>query len=135
MSVRRLFAVTAAALLGAVVLATPAAAQSAEVGAYTLTTARFWATVAALVGLAGAVVGGVARVRARRRTGNLGRNGALVALGAGVVAVVGGVVNLLVADGGPGTGNGVVGGGVAVVLGLVAAAFGWLVVSRSRHTV
>jgi hypothetical protein len=51
----------------------------------------------------------------------------------GLIAVGGGVVNLAVADGGPGTGNGVVGGAVAVVVGLMAAAFGGLTLARARR--
>lgn len=138
MSVRHLLAAAAAALLGVVVLATPAAAYvsvpSANVSAYTLTTARFWATSAALLGLVAAVIGGLALARSIRRIGNGGRQGAIVALVAGLTTVVGGVLNLAAADGGPGTGNGVVGGAAALVLGLIAAVLGGLVVARSRHT-
>jgi hypothetical protein len=39
-----------------------------------------------------------------------------------------------VADGGPGTGNGVVGGAVALVLGLIATVLGWRALARSRRT-
>ncbi|POX48294.1 DUF6223 family protein [Streptomyces sp. Ru72] len=138
MSVRRLLAAVAAALLGGIGLAAPAAAhvsaQSAEVGAYTLTAARFWATAAALLALAGVVIGRLALARAVRRIGNGGTKGAIVALTAGLIAVVGGVLNLAVADGGPGTGNGVVGGAAALLLGLIAAVLGWLALGRSRRT-
>ena len=108
-------------------------AADPDVGAYTLTTARLWATLAAFVGLAGAVAGAAALTRAVRGVGNRGRNGALVALGCGAIALVVGVVNLLVADGGPGTGNGVVGGGMAIVLGLTALALGAQTLMRSRR--
>jgi hypothetical protein len=139
MSVRYLLAATAAAVLGVVVLATPAAAlvsaQPAGVGAYTLTAARFWATAAALLGLAGVVVGGLALSRSLRHIGNGGRRGAIVALAAGLTAAVGGALNLAVADGGPGTGNGVIGGAAAVVLGLIAAVLGGVVVARFRRVV
>ncbi|MGH3353694.1 MAG: DUF6223 family protein [Nocardioides sp.] len=106
---------------------------AADVGAYTLTTGRLWATLAAFVGLAGAVAGAAALARAVRGIGNRGRNGAVVALGCGAIALVVGVVNLLVADGGPGTGNGVVGGGMAIVLGLVAIVLGALTLRRPRR--
>lgn len=102
--------------------------QSADVDAYTLTAARFWATAAALLGLAGAVVGGLALAR------RIGRRGAVVSLASGLVAMAGGALNLAVADGGPGTGNGVVGGAVAVVLGLIATVLGGLTLARSRRT-
>ncbi|MEU0969073.1 hypothetical protein ABZ357_27980 [Streptomyces sp. NPDC005917] len=55
------------------VLAAPAAAhvsaQSAAVGAYTLTTGRLVGTTAALVALAGVVIGGLALARSAGRIG------------------------------------------------------------------
>jgi uncharacterized protein DUF6223 len=114
-------------------LAAPALAEPAAVDAYTLTAARLWATAAALLGLAGAIIGGRALVRTVRRSVG-GRQGATVALVSGVIAVVGGVLNLAVADGGPGTGNGVVGGAAAVVAGLTAGVLGGLTLARARRT-
>ena len=74
MSVRHPLAAAAAALIGGVGLATPAAArvsaQSAPVDAYTLTPGRLMGTVAALVALAGVVVGGLALARPAGRIGN-----------------------------------------------------------------
>ena len=49
-------------------------------------------------------------------------------------AVVNGGLNLAIANGGPGTGNGVVGGAAAFVLGLVALAIGGLALARCRRT-
>ncbi|MFI5615611.1 DUF6223 family protein [Amycolatopsis sp. NPDC051903] len=139
MSVPHLLAAAAADLPGSSGMATPAAAhavaQAAGVGAYTLTAARFWATSAALLGLAGAVIGGLALARSIRRIGNGGKKGALVALASGLIAAVGGAVNLAVADGGPGTGNGVIGGALALLVGLIATVLGGLVLTRARHTV
>lgn len=109
------------------------AAQSAAEPVYGLTTARFWATSAALLGLAGVIAGWLALSRSVRRTGS-GRKGALVALVAGLTAFAGGALNLAVADGGPGTGNGVVGGGMALVLGLAGLTLGWRALARSRAT-
>jgi Na+-driven multidrug efflux pump len=57
-----------------------------------------------------------------------------VALVAGLIAVVNGGLNLAIAKGGPGTGNGVVGAAVALVLGLLAMALGGLALPRSRRT-
>lgn len=108
--------------------------QSADVDAYTLTAGRLWATSAALLGLVGAVIGGVALARSVRRIRNGGRKGAVVAVVSGLVAVVGGALNLAVADGGPGTGNGVVGGALALMLGLVAVVLGGLALARFRRT-
>ncbi|WP_020658970.1 DUF6223 family protein [Amycolatopsis benzoatilytica] len=118
--------------------AAPAAAhvlaQAADPVSYGFTPARLWASAAALLALAGAVIGGLALSRSRRRLGNGGRRGAVVALSAGLVAVLGGVLSLAVADGGPGTGNGVVGAGAAVVLGLAAIGLGAPALVRSRRT-
>jgi hypothetical protein len=53
---------------------------------------------------------------------------------AGGIAAVNGGLNLAVARGGPGTGNGVVGGAAALVLGLVALGLGGLALARCRRT-
>jgi hypothetical protein len=98
------------------------------------TPARIWSSVAALVALVGVVIGGWALARSRRGIGNSGRKGAIVALVAGLTGLVNGAVNLAVADGGLGTGNGVAGGAMAVVFGLVGAVLGWRVLARSRRT-
>jgi Family of unknown function (DUF6223) len=100
-----------------------------------MTLRRLWATMAVGLGLVGVIIGSMALVRAARRIGNHGRNGAIVALVAGIIALVNGGLNLAVATGGPGTGNGVVGGAVAFVLGLIGMALAWLALSRSRRTV
>lgn len=114
-------------------LVTLISAQSADVGAYTVTFDRVWATAAALLALAAVVIGGLALARAKRRTGEGRRKGANTALAAGLLAVVLGGLNLALADGGPGTGNGVVGGAAALALGLIAAVLGGMAVARSRR--
>ncbi|GGK79436.1 hypothetical protein Sme01_21770 [Sphaerisporangium melleum] len=110
-------------------------AQPAPVSASTLTTGRLWSLVAALLGLAGVVIGGLALARASGRIGaGTGRRGAFVALGTGLAgAVIGGLV-VAAAKGGPGTGYGIVGGYLAVVVGLVALLLGALALTRSRRT-
>ncbi|WP_246148932.1 DUF6223 family protein [Nonomuraea turkmeniaca] len=136
MSVRHLLAIPAAALLGIVGLATPAAAHVLvqPIGAYTLTSGRFWSAAAALLGLAGAVIGGLALARSAGRIGNGGRRGAIVALAAGLAcAVIGGLV-VAAAEGGPGTGYGIVGGYVDLVIGPIAMVVGGLALARSRRT-
>ncbi|MEV0353277.1 DUF6223 family protein [Nonomuraea sp. NPDC050680] len=125
-----------AALLGILGHATPAAAHvlAQPVDPYTLTTGRLWSVVGALLGLAGVVIGGLALARSVRRIGNGGRRGAIVALAAGLAcAVIGGLV-VGAADGGPGTGYGIVGGYVDLVVGLIAVVLGGLTLARSRHT-
>ena len=113
MSVRHLPAADAATLFDGFGLTTPAAApvvaQSAAVDAYALTTGRVVGTVAALVALAGVVVGGLALARSARRISNGGRRGHRGPRGGAdrhghrrtVVAA---------AEGAPGTGYGIVGG-------------------------
>ncbi|MFC0032627.1 DUF6223 family protein [Micromonospora chaiyaphumensis] len=136
MSTRHLFA-AAAALLGEGGPATPAAARaSAAVDPYTLTTGRLVGTAAALVALAGVVVGVLALARSAGRVGNgAGRRGALVALVAGLAGMVTGGLVVAAAEGGPGTGYGIVGGFAALAIGLIAAVLGWLALARSRRTV
>ncbi|WP_344896081.1 DUF6223 family protein [Nonomuraea antimicrobica] len=89
--------------------------------------------MAALVALGGVVIGWLA-LRFVRRIGNGGRRGGIVALAVGLTGGLNGAVNLAVADGGLGTGNGVFGGAVALVLGLVGAALGGLALTRSHRT-
>lgn len=96
---------------------------------YGLTSARLVATSAALLGLFGTVVGWLARVRARR--GGAGVSGGVVAMVSGVIAACVGVLSLMTADGGPGTGNGVVGAYAAGMLGGLGMAFGGLAVVRA----
>jgi hypothetical protein len=120
--------------------ATPSAAhvvvESAAASSYTLTAGRFWSLVAALLGLVGVVIGGLALRRSAGRIGSgNGRLGAIVAMAAGLIALVNGGLNLAMATGGPGTGNGVVGGAAALVLGLIGMALGGLALVRSRRTV
>ncbi|NYF58013.1 DUF6223 family protein [Micromonospora purpureochromogenes] len=136
MSVRHLLA---AAMLGDFGLATPSAAhvlvQPAAASSYTLTAGRLWSLVAALLGLVGVVIGGLALARSAGRIGiGTGRRGAVVALAAGLAGAVIGSLVVAAADGGPGTGGGIVGGFVAVVVGLIAMALGGLGLARSRRT-
>jgi hypothetical protein len=100
-----------------------------------LTFDRAWATAAGLLALAGVVIGWRALARYNRRVGNGGRRGAIVALAAGLFGVLNGVLIVATADAGPGSGNGIVGGYVALVVGLIATVLGGLVVARSRRPV
>lgn len=104
---------------------------ASAVGASTLTLDRAVATAAALAALAGVIIGGLALARPTSRTG---KRGATVAVIAGIVGTAVGALVLATADGGPGTGNGVVGGYAAVALGPIAALLGGLRLTRSRRT-
>jgi hypothetical protein len=57
----------------------------------------------------------------------------MAALAAGFIAMVNGGLNVALASGGPGTGNGVVGGAAAFVLGFIGMALGGTALARSRH--
>jgi hypothetical protein len=126
----------AAALFVGLVHVVLVAAHISEPAANTvhgLTLRRLWASTAALLALIGVAVGGIALYRAVRHIGNHGRRGAIVALIAGPIAGINGGLNVAVATGGPGTGNGVVGGAAALVLGVIAIALGGLALVRSRR--
>ena len=134
-------ALAAVALLAGLVHAVLVATQLSEPAAttvYGLTSRRLWATMAAMLALAGVVIGGLALARPGSRLGTASAPkgfplGTSVALVAGLIAVLNGGLNLAVANGGPGTGNGVVGAAGALVLGLTAMAFGGLALARSRR--
>ncbi|MFS8099035.1 DUF6223 family protein [Lentzea alba] len=85
--------------------------------AYEMTAGRAWSLVGAALGLVGIVFGALALSR---------RRGAVVALVAGVLGAALGVMVVLMAKGGPGTGYGIVGGYVSLVLGLAAVTLGGL---------
>ena len=136
-----LAALAAVALFAGLVHAVLVAAHLSEPAmttVYGLTPQRLWATTAAVLALAGVVIGGLALARPGSRLSSASAPrgfplGTSVALMAGLIAVVNGGVNLVVANGGPGTGNGVVGAAGALVLGLVAMAVGGLALARARR--
>jgi hypothetical protein len=93
-----------------------------------LTSRRLWALLADGLALIGVIVGGLALARPATR-----RLGALAGLATGLIAGVNGGLVLAVADGGPGSGNGVIGGAGALVLGVMAMALGGLALVRYRR--
>ena len=132
----RIFAIVLAAVVAAAVftglvyavLVTAHVSEPAAATVYGLTLRRLWATAAALLALFGVLTGGVALARPVSRVGR-----AILAVGAGLIGAVNGALNLAVASGGPGTGNGVVGGAAAIVLGMIAVAIGGLALIRTRR--
>lgn len=97
-----------------------------------VTTRRLWATTASVLALISVVTGGLVMVRSAS-FGTAARLGVILALAAGLVAVINGALVLAVANGGLGSGNGVVGGAVALVLGLIGMIIGGRALSRSRR--
>jgi hypothetical protein len=86
--------------------AAQASGEAATVTAYTMTPERLAASLAAVVAMFGATVGGIALPRSGRRVGaGNGRRRAILAMIMGPIgAVIGGLV-VVTADGGLGTGN------------------------------
>jgi hypothetical protein len=140
-SLKRTFAFTSAALAAAALLAglvhavlvATGVSEPAAITVYGPTSRRLWATTAGALALVGVGLGGLGLARSVRRVGSDGRLGATVALVAGAVAAINGGLVLAVADGGPGSGNGVVGGAGALVLGAVGMTLGALALRRSRR--
>jgi hypothetical protein len=114
--------------------------QPVVAATYDLSAGRLGASAAAVIGLSGTVIGGLALARSTGRTrsgvgiGATGRHGrATVSLVLGLIAMVVGGLVAATADGGLGTGNGLGGAVVALVLGLIATVLGGLARVRSRE--
>jgi hypothetical protein len=95
-----------------------------------MTFGRLLALLAVLVGLTGAVIGGRALAGTRRLGSATVRRWALVAILAGLLGIALGGLVVVRADGGIGTGNGIAGANVAMVVGLIATILGGLAGSR-----
>ena len=121
-----------AVLVHAVLLAT-GVSEPAAITVYGPTSRRLWATTTGALALVGVVVGGLALSRSVRRVGDRGWLGAIVALLTGAVAAINGALVLAVANGGPGSGNGVVGGAGALVLGVIGIALSALLLRRTSR--
>lgn len=110
-------------------LAVPAAAhipvQPTAASVYTMSAGRLGASAAALLGLAGVVIGVMALTRPAGRFGTgSGRLGTVLALSTGLVAMAIGALVAATADGGLGSGNGLGGAFVALIVGLIATVLG-----------
>ncbi|WP_247662701.1 DUF6223 family protein [Micromonospora sp. U21] len=138
MSVRLVLTAAGAVLIGGPGFAAPAAAhasaQPIAAGVDTMSAGRLGASVAAVLGLAGVLIGGLALVRPTSRlgTGN-GRLGAMMALAVGLIGIALGGLVVATSDSGIGTGNGRGGAYVALVVGLIAVVLGGLALARSRR--
>ena len=126
-----LAAVAAIAVFAALVHIVLVAAHVSEPAATTvqgLTPRRLWATTVIVIALASAVIGLMALTRRASQIG------AIVSVVAGLIAVVNGALVVAFANGGPGSGNGVVGGAGALVLGLIGISLGGIALARSRRS-
>src|SRR5689334_8271126 len=99
--------------------------KSAPSTVYGLTSKRQFALVALAMGLISVIFGWRAFRKSAGSSGGVNRkNWNIAAIVAGVIAVIGGVLNLITANGGPGSGNGVLGSAQALVLGLTGVFLG-----------
>jgi hypothetical protein len=102
-----------------------------EAAGFELGSGRLLPTVAAVIGLAGVVIGALALARSGR--GGNGRARAVPALVAGLTSVVAGGLHAANAAGGVGTGNGLAGAVIAMALGLIGIGVAGLALARSRR--
>jgi len=93
---------------------------------YGMTPERITASTAILVALIGAIIGGMALVRSVRR-------GAVVALVLAPIGLIVGALVVATAKGGVGTGHGLAGGVVAIIVGLIGTALGGMALARSSR--
>lgn len=119
-----------AAFAVALVLTAPAAAQPEAVRAFQLTPRRLAASVAALAGFGGLVSAGLAM---RGQPGRAERR-SRVALIVGSTSATLGLLVVLTAQGGLGTGQGLGGGVVALLLGLSSVALSAVARARAGGT-
>ena len=108
--------------------------KSAPSTVYGLTAKRQFALVALGFGLLSVIFGWRTFRKSASHTSILnGKNWAIVAIVIGLIAVIGSVLNLATANGGPGSGNGVLGSAQALVLGLTGMLLGGLAIVRFRR--
>jgi hypothetical protein len=108
--------------------------KSAPSTVYGLTSKRQFALVALGMALISVVFGWRAFRKSASRISTLdSKNGPIIAIFIGLIAVIGGGLNLAAANGGPGSGNGVLGSAQALVLGLVGMFLGGLTLIRFRQ--
>jgi len=110
--------------------------KSAPSTVYGLTSKRQFALIALGLALASVIFGWLSFRKSASRVSNLTwKRGDVVAIIMGLIAVIGGVLNLVTANGGPGSGNGVLGSAQAMVLGLTGICLGGLAMARFRRKI
>jgi Family of unknown function (DUF6223) len=100
---------------------------------YHLGSGRLVPSLAAVLGLTSVVIGRLALARSGR-TGSSNRLAGTVAAVAGLISVIVGGLHAANSAGGLGTGNGLAGAIVALVLGLTGMVIGALALARSRRS-
>lgn len=108
--------------------------KSAPTTVYGLTSRRQWALIVLGVALVSVIFGWRTFRKSASPISSLKRkNGAIVAILTGLMAVISGGLNLVTANGGPGSGNGVLGSAQAILLGLTGMVLGGLAIARLRR--
>ena len=108
--------------------------KSAPSTVYGLTSKRQFALVALGLGLLSVIFGWrTFRKSASNNSILNGKSWPIVAIVFGLMAVIGSISNLATANGGPGSGNGVLGSAQALVLGLTGMLLGGLAIVRFRR--
>src|SRR4030095_1101554 len=133
-----LAAVVAVAVFGwlvHMVLVAAHLSEPAPTTVYGMTPRRVGPPVVAVLARVAGVMGALALRQSAGRGGNGNGRMAILALMVGLIAAVNGGLNLAIAKGGPGSGNGVIGGAAALVLGLIAMTLGGLALARPRRRV
>lgn len=99
-----------------------------------LTSKRQFALVALGLALLSVILGWRTFRKSAAHTSILhGKSWPVVAIVTGLIAVIGGVLSLATSNGGPGSGNGVLGSAQALVLGLTGVFLGGLAMVRFRR--
>lgn len=99
-----------------------------------ITPGRAVALIAMVLGVIAVIIGRKALTRSTRNISSARPMG-IVALVLGLTGILLSVIRLAQATGGPGTGNGVVGAGVAIVLGLIGMFFGGRALARATKKI
>ena len=142
MSVKRTFTyilITVAAIalyfgLVHLILMVANVSKSAPSTVYGLTSKRQFALLALGLALLSVILGWRTFRKSAAHTSILhGKSWPVVAIVAGLMAVIGSVLNLATSNGGPGSGNGVLGSAQALVLGLIGMFLAGLAMVRFRR--
>ncbi|MBC7888309.1 MAG: hypothetical protein H7Z13_10490 [Ferruginibacter sp.] len=124
-----LFAVIVHFVLVAANVSKPAATT-----VYGLTARRIWALTYMVLALISVVIGWRTLRQSAKGINILkGKKWVIVAIVAGMLAVINAVLNLATANGGPGTGNGVLGSAQALLLGLIGIILAGIAAARFRR--
>ena len=108
--------------------------KSAPSTVYGLTSKRQFALVALGLALLSVISGWRTFRKSAAHTGILhGKSWPVVAVVTGLIAAINSVLNLVTSNGGPGSGNGVLGSAQAIVLGLTGMFLGALAMVRFRR--